>query len=203
MQSTTPSQTRTGFMLAARSGRPKVRSLQIRTLGCCQVMLDGHPIPDAVWRGPHAKRLLLILVSFERGSLVPRHELLDLLRSSGDPDPDVPDFYRILHQLQAVLGRSVDSGSVFIRLQRGRFLLDPEYCAADCWRFEETVSHAKRYNAYGQGEETRRFLAEARALYSGPFLPAVRERWAEVKRYSLQRQIAWVESRPDRDNGQI
>jgi hypothetical protein len=69
----------------------------------------------------------------------------------------------------------------------------------DCWRFEETVFHAKRYDAYGQGEETRRFLAEARALYRGPFLPAVRERWAEVRRYSLERQIVWIESHSDRD----
>lgn len=193
MQSTTRFPTEPGFTLAAGSGRPKVRLLRIRTFGYCEFTLDGRPIPDDAWRGPHTKRLLLILVSFGRGSLVPRDELVDLLRSSRDPGPELPDFYRILHQLQEVLGRQADSGSVFIRLQGGRFLLDPEYCAVDCWRFEETVSHAKRYDAYGQGEETRRFLAEARALYRGPFLPAVRESWAEAKRHSLQRQIVWIE----------
>lgn len=197
MQLTTRSQTKTGAS-AAPSGSPKVRSLRIRTFGYCEFTLDGRPIPDDAWRGPHTKRLLLILVSFGRGSLVPRDELVELLRSSNDPGTEFPDFYRILHQLQAVLGRPAYGGSVFIRLQGGRFLLDPEYCVVDCWRFEETVSHAKRFDAYGQGEETRRFLTEARALYRGPFLPAVRERWAEVKRYSLERQIVWIDSRADR-----
>ncbi|MEW6682473.1 MAG: zf-HC2 domain-containing protein [Nitrospirota bacterium] len=193
-----PTRPQTDSRLAALSRRSKVRSLQIRTFGCCAFTLDGRPIPDDAWHGPHTKRLLLILVSFGRGSLVPRDELIDLLRASGEPDPEPVDFYRVLHQLQAVLGRPCDSGSVFIRLQRGRFLLDPEYCAVDCWRFEETVSSAKRYAAYGQGEETRRFLTEARALYRGPFLPAIRERWAELKRYGLERQIVWIESRADR-----
>ncbi len=187
------SPTQTDLTLTAPTGRPKVRSLRIRTLGRSEFTLDNRPIPEQAWRGPHAKRLLLILVSFGRGTLVPRDELINLLRSSGDRDPVLTDFYRTLHQLQELLGRPVDNGAAFIRLQGGRFLLDPAYCAVDCWRFEETVSHAKRYDAYGLAEETRRFLAEARALYRGPFLPAVRERWAEAKRSSLQRQIVWIE----------
>lgn len=201
MQLMTRPSAHTGAPLGAASGRPSVRSLRIRTFGCCEFTFDGRPIPGDAWRGPHTKRLLLILVSFGRGSLVPRDDLVDLLRSSVDPGPEPADFYRVLHQLQAALGRPADSGSAFIRLQRGRFLLDPEYCVVDCWRFEETVSHAKRYDAYGQREETRRFAAEARALYSGPFLPAVRERWAEVKRHSLQRQIVWIDRVRRGDDG--
>lgn len=201
MQLMTRSSAPTGAPLGAASGRPRVRSLGIRTFGYGEFTLDSRPIPDDAWRGPHPKRLLLILVSFGRGSLVPRDDLIDLLRASGGQDPEPTDIYRILHELQAMLGRPTDSGSVFIRLQGGRFLLDPEYCVVDCWRFEETVSHAKRYDAYGQREETRRFAAEARALYSGPFLPAVRERWAEVKRHSLQRQIVWIDRVRRGDDG--
>ena len=76
------SSTQTGSTLAAPSARPKVRWLQIRTLGRCELKLGDRLIPDAAWLGPHAKRLLLILVSFGRGSLVPRDELIDLLRSA-------------------------------------------------------------------------------------------------------------------------
>ncbi len=72
----------TGLALAAPSGRPKVRSLQICTLGRCELTLGDRLIPDAAWRGLHAKRLLLILVSRGRGTLVPRDELIDLLRSA-------------------------------------------------------------------------------------------------------------------------
>lgn len=182
-------------MLAAPPGRPKVkvRSLQIRTLGCCEFTLDSRPIPHDAWRGPHAKRLLLILVAFGRGSLVPRDELIGLMCISEDRNHALSEFYNVIPQVQAVLGRPAGSGSAFIRLQGGRFLLDPEYCAVDCWRFEDTVSHAKRYDAFAQSEEAQRFVVEARALYRGSFLPAVCERWAEVKRYSLQRQMVWIE----------
>jgi DNA-binding SARP family transcriptional activator len=170
-----------------------MRSLQVSTLGRCEVTLDNRPIPDEAWRGPHTKRLLLILVSCGQGSLVPRDELIGSLRSSGHCEPETTDFHRVLYQLQAVLGRPADSGSVFIRLQGGRCFLDPEYCVVDCWRFEEAVSDAKRYEAYGQRAEVQRLVAAARTLYYGPFLPAVREEWAELKRYSLQRQRLWVE----------
>ncbi len=82
--------------------------------------------------------------------------------------------------------------------QGARVVLDPEYCVVDCWGFEEAVMNAKRYETYGQGEEARRLLAEARALYRGPFLPEVLEGWAEAKRHSVQRQFVWVEQRDKR-----
>jgi len=175
-----------------------VRSLRIHTLGRCELTLDDRLIPDEAWRGPHAKRLLLILVSRGRGTPVPRDEMIDLLRSSGNQNRALTDFYGILHQIQAVLGRPADGGSAFLRLQGARVLLDAEYCWADCWGFDEAVSSAKRYETYGQGEEARRVLAEARALYRGPFLPEVREGWAEAKRHSVQRQFVWVEQRDKR-----
>ncbi len=76
------SPTQTGSTLAAPSARPKVRWLQIRTLGRCELKLGDRLIPDAAWRGPHAKCLLLILVSRGHGTLMPRDELIDLLRSA-------------------------------------------------------------------------------------------------------------------------
>lgn len=183
----------TAPVLAAPPERLKVRSLRIVTLGCCEIAIDGRPIPDEAWSGPHPKRLLLILVSFGQGSVVPRDEVLDLLCSSEDRDRQSTDLYDIFRQVQAVLGRPVDRGTAFLRLQGGRIGLNPEYCRVDCWAFEETVSKARRYEVYGQQDDARRSLDEARALYRGPFLPGVRERWAEAKRYSLQRRRLWID----------
>jgi DNA-binding SARP family transcriptional activator len=78
----------------------------------------------------------------------------------------------------------------------GCLSLDRDRCWVDCWAFEEAAGRARLAEGAGQSQEARRHLEEARSLYQGDYLPALKhEAWIDAKRQALRQRYAWVEQR--------
>jgi len=170
------------------------RPWTIRTFGTFEVLRNGQSVVDDSWRSYKVRDFLLALITLG-GSRVSKDDMMDLLWPDSDGDRAAISFHTTLHRLQNLLGRYDDDQSL-LQLKMGCLSLDRDRCWVDCWVFEEAAGRARLAEGAGQSHEARRHLEEARLLYQGDYLPALKhEAWIDAKRQALRQRYAWVEQR--------
>ncbi len=162
--------------------------LRIRTLGGCEVLVNGLRLraPGKAQRKPLA--LLKALVAFG-GRDVSETRLSDALWPDADGDAARRAFATTLHRLRKLLG--VKEALMF---REGQLSFDPRYCSVDVWVTERHLSEAEAgWRAGPHAQDASRAAEEAEralALYKGSFLPDdVGEPWTVQPRERLRRRF--------------
>ena len=138
----------------------------IRTFGGFSVVRDGDDVPVAAW-GSRRARVLCKRLAAAGGEPVPRDVLFELLWPD-DPDPSKLGA-RLSVQLSVV--RRILGGGVVA--DRDAVRLDLDAVSLDLAQFQAAVTAGR--------------LAEAIAIYRGPFLPEdAYEPWADAPRHRSQ-----------------
>lgn len=168
-------------------------SLQIKTLGAFELILDDVPV---VVSGKSKKPLELLkaLIAFG-GKNVSLEQLADALWPEADGDLSQRSFDTTLHRLRKMLGNEK-----VLQLQAGKLSIDPRHCWIDAWAFDRHcrwIEYALNDNGL-QADFDRLVLyfEKGAALYKGNFLHDDTEQpWAASMREHIRsRFLLLIES---------
>lgn len=173
--------------LAATQHHPGYQ-LRVRTLGAFRVWRGAHELEARDWQRDKARQLFQLLVA-RRGRWMQRDEICDLLWPQLDPGAAGRDFKVALNALNRALepARPAEAPTTFVARDGSAYMLRPE---ADLWvdgeAFEAGVAAALALLDAGAAHGADA-LAEALALYAGPYLPdTIYDDWATPERERLQ-----------------
>lgn len=111
--------------------------LEVRALGRLEILRDGTPVPAEAWPYAKPRELLLYLLVHPEGRT--REQIGLAFWPEISPAQVKNNFHVTLHHLRKALG-----GSEWIRFDRGRYLVAPEWVLFDATAFEATVVAALR-----------------------------------------------------------
>lgn len=108
------------------------------------------------------------------GKEVREDQIEDALWPEADGDSAHQSFKSNLHRLRQLLGHEEA-----IQLQEGRLTLDPRYCWADVWAFEDSLGRAEALWEQGQSGGAVKLTEKALEMYKGAFLSReIEQPWA-------------------------
>ncbi len=167
--------------------RPPYR-LMIRALGGFQVMRGDQEVRDRDWRSIKARQLLQLLL-IERGRMLPRDQIMDMLWPGLDSESASNNLRVTISRLIKALEPDRPEGApTYYILQQGDtygFNTDSDH-SYDVALFVQAVERGRRELLRNRREEAREAFQEAVTLYSGPFLPdSMYEDWSVVERERL------------------
>ena len=148
------------------------RRVLVRTLGEFAVERDGERLRLS---GAPARLLQALIASG------PRQTAHGPLEDALWPDAEGDSARRVLDTTLHRLRRTV--GKELVRLSGGCLSIDPRYCAVDAHGVEQLCGPQRDRSPQPRSERLR-------ALYRGPFLPAVDEPWALAYRERLAALVA-------------
>jgi DNA-binding SARP family transcriptional activator/pimeloyl-ACP methyl ester carboxylesterase len=164
-------------------------SVEIRLLGPFRVIIDGLPVPDAVWTRRDAAALVKLLAL--RGGQLHREQVMDLLWPDLGPDEAAPRLHKAAHFARKAIGRA---DAVVLRAEMV-LLLPGVPVTVDVDEFEKAAQTAL---AGGSAAAASAVLDR----YAGEVLPAdlyadwaaqPRERLIAVRRRLLRQAGRWRE----------
>jgi DNA-binding SARP family transcriptional activator len=147
--------------------------LKIYSLGRFELFKDGKLIrfPRKAQQKPLS--MLKALIAFG-GKEVREDQIEDALWPEADGDAAHQSFKTNLHRLRQLLGHEEA-----IQLKEGRLALDPQYCWADVWAFEDSLGRAEGLWEKGQEESAVKLTEKALMMYKGAFLSGeIEQPWA-------------------------
>jgi ATP/maltotriose-dependent transcriptional regulator MalT/DNA-binding SARP family transcriptional activator len=147
--------------------------IKIYTLGRFELIKDGKPIrfPRKAQQKPLS--MLKALIAFG-GKEVREDQIEDALWPEADGDAAHRSFKTNLHRLRQLLGHEEA-----LQLKEGRLTLDPRYCWADVWAFEDSLGRAEGLWEEGQDESAVKLTEKALEMYKGAFLSReIEQPWA-------------------------
>lgn len=167
--------------------RPAYR-LNVRTLGAFGVWRGDVEIRDRDWRSVKARQLLQLLL-VERGRMLPRDRIMDMLWPGLEAEAAANNLRVTLSRLTKAIEPTRPEGAPsYYVLQQGdtygfNVESDHHYDAAD---FAAAVDQGRAALARGDREEGITQLRRAISLYGGTFLPdCLYEDWSVVERERL------------------
>jgi predicted ATPase/DNA-binding SARP family transcriptional activator len=162
------------------SDRQKAAELVVCMLGGFQVAVEGHVIPDAVWRRRKAKHLVALLALTPSHSLH-RDQVLDAFWPDAPPAAAANSLYQTLHIARRILCPTGQLCS-YLTLREEMLSLSSDTSPwIDAEAFETAAKETRR------GKDPAQYQA-ALKLYAGELLPLERyEDWAQAPRDRLQR----------------
>lgn len=163
-------------------------TLRIRTLGAFLLWRGDQEVRDRDWRSSKARQLFQLLLT-ERGRMLPRERILDLLWPEMDLESAANNLRVTLNRLTKAIEPDRPEGvpPAFLSQQgdtygfntASRYTLD----AAD---FDAAVTEGQRADQHGQRQPAITAFRRAAALYGGPYLPdSMYEDWTVVERERL------------------
>ncbi|WP_448337115.1 BTAD domain-containing putative transcriptional regulator [Chloroflexus aurantiacus] len=168
--------------------RPPYR-LVIRALGNFQVLRGDQEIRDRDWRSVKARHLLQLLL-IERGRMLPREQIMDMLWPGLDSESASNNLRVTVSRLIKALEPDRPEGApTYYLLQQGDtygFNVESDH-SYDVARFVQVVEQGRRDLQLKRINEARKAFQEAVNLYNGPFLPdSLYEDWSVVERERLE-----------------
>ncbi|WP_298818007.1 BTAD domain-containing putative transcriptional regulator [Chloroflexus sp.] len=167
--------------------RPPYR-LIIRALGSFQVMRGDQEVRDRDWRSVKARHLLQLLL-IERGRMLPREQIMDMLWPGLDSESASNNLRVTISRLIKALEPDRPEGApTYYILQQGDtygFNIESDH-SYDVATFVNAVERGRRELQRNRRIEAREAFQEAVTLYSGQFLPdSLYEDWSVVERERL------------------
>ncbi len=162
--------------------------VRMQTLGPFRLWRNGIEVPKQEWQRKKARQLLQFLVT-QRGRMLDREEIFEMLWRDESPVAAMRDFKVALNALNRVLepGRPADAPPAFITRDESAYGLST---AADVWIDAEEFSHlVARAEVCQETDDTALELyRRALALYHDDYLKmdAPYEDWAIARREHLQ-----------------
>ncbi|HEX6511268.1 MAG TPA: BTAD domain-containing putative transcriptional regulator [Chloroflexota bacterium] len=173
--------------------------MNIRLLGALQIERGGERLGPGDFAGRKPKQLLEILLN-ERGHIVPRDRLIELLWPADPPlNADAT-----LDTYVSLVRKRLGSGE--LRSVKPGYLIDCSHAEVDVDRFEALAQQASAAREAGDLPAAESALAEARSLYHGPYLEdeayaewalGPRERLGEVYQHVLLSSAELAAARGD------
>jgi DNA-binding SARP family transcriptional activator len=167
--------------------RPAYR-LNVRTLGAFGVWRGDVEIRDRDWRSVKARQLLQLLL-VERGRMLPRDRIMDMLWPGLEAEAAANNLRVTLSRLTKAIEPSRPEGApTYYVVQQGdtygfNVEADHQYDAAD---FSAAVDAGRAALQKGQTGEAIAHFRQAISLYGGTFLPdCLYEDWSVVERERL------------------
>jgi predicted ATPase/DNA-binding SARP family transcriptional activator len=172
-----------------RNGRdntpPPIRAT---LLGKVSIRVGDRIVGDDAWTLRSARSLLLLLL-ITRSHAMPKDRVLDTLWPAATPDVGRNALYKALHLLRRILEPELTSASksAYIDTRGGMIRISPD---VDVWVDADACQAELRQSMLVSGEERRRRLRAAVAMYGGELLPDdPYEDWPIARREALQH--AW------------
>lgn len=167
--------------------RPPYR-LIIRALGGFQVLRGDQEVRERDWRSIKARHLLQLLL-IERGRMLSRDQIMDMLWPGLDGDSASNNLRVTISRLIKALEPDRPEGApTYYILQQGDtygFNVDSDH-EYDVATFVQAVERGRRALQRNQYGEAREAFQQAVTLYTGPFLPdSLYEDWSVVERERL------------------
>ena len=166
--------------VAAHSGY----QLRVQTLGAFSVWRGERQVQDHEWQRRKARQLFQLFIT-QRGKMLQREEIFELLWRKETPDAVARDFRVTLNALNRALEpeRSSDDAPSFI-------VRDGNACGlragADLWIDADEFTRLIACADKSAGDDALDLYRRALALYHGDFLPEVRyDDWASAERERL------------------
>jgi len=161
----------------------------IRALGNFQVLRGDQEIRDRDWRSVKARHLLQLLL-IERGRMLPREQIMDMLWPGLDSESASNNLRVTVSRLIKALEPDRPEGApTYYLLQQGDtygFNVESDH-SYDVARFVQVVEQGRRDLQLKRINEARKAFQEAVNLYNGPFLPdSLYEDWSVVERERLE-----------------
>ncbi|MCX7792761.1 MAG: transcriptional regulator [Chloroflexaceae bacterium] len=168
--------------------RPGYR-LNVRTLGAFGVWRGDVEIRDRDWRSIKARQLLQLLL-VERGRMLPRDRIMDMLWPGLDTEAAANNLRVTLSRLtKAIEPNRPEGAPMYYILQQGDtygFNVDSDH-GYDAAEFSDAVEQGRAALQRGQRAEAITRFRQAISLYGGPFLPdCLYEDWSVVERERLE-----------------
>ncbi len=167
--------------------RPSYR-LVVRALGAFQVLRGQQEVRDRDWRSVKARHLLQVLL-IERGRMLPREQIMDMLWPGLDADSASNNLRVTISRLIKALEPDRPEGApTYYIIQQGdtygfNVESDHSYDVAD---FVSAVERGRQALRRQQREVAREAFQTAVSLYGGQFLPdSLYEDWSVVERERL------------------
>jgi len=162
--------------------------LIVRTLGGFGVWRGDVEIRDRDWRSVKARQLLQLLL-VERGRMLPRDRIMDMLWPGLEAEAAANNLRVTLSRLTKAIEPSRPEGApTYYIVQQGDtygFNVESDH-AYDAAEFSSAVDQARGALQRGQPEEAREHFRRAIGLYGGTFLPdCLYEDWSVVERERL------------------
>ena len=180
---------------------PDLRPLRLQLLGSFEVQVKGRLISS--WPSKKA-RLLLAYIAMERGRMVPKEILIDLLWPDGPPERGSNNLSIAIHQIRATLSEFEPASAQAIIVRQGLYGLDQALVSVDLWEFQSHLSEARQSLERHDDDATRANLANAIELYqAGDFLENdPYEEWTVEPRRSwstaYNQALAWLATEASR-----
>ncbi|MDW8402936.1 BTAD domain-containing putative transcriptional regulator [Chloroflexus sp.] len=167
--------------------RPPYR-LTIRALGGFQVLRGDQEVRDRDWRSVKARQLLQLLL-IERGRMLPREQIMDMLWPGLDSESASNNLRVTISRLIKALEPDRPEGApTYYILQQGDtygFNVESDH-VYDVAMFVQAVEQGRRELQRNRRAEARDAFQSAVSLYSGQFLPdSLYEDWSVVERERL------------------
>lgn len=168
--------------------RPPYR-LHVRSLGAFGVWRGNVEIRDRDWRSVKARQLLQLLL-VERGRMLPRDRIMDMLWPGLDAESAANNLRVTLSRLiKAIEPNRPDGAPMYYILQQGDtygFNIESDH-SYDAAEFAEAVERGRAALQRGDRAEAMSRFRQAINLYGGPFLPdCLYEDWSVVERERLE-----------------
>jgi len=168
--------------------RPAYR-LNVRTLGAFGVWRGDVEIRDRDWRSVKARQLLQLLL-VERGRMLPRDRIMDMLWPGLDTEAAANNLRVTLSRLtKAIEPNRPEGAPMYYILQQGDtygFNVESDH-GYDAAEFSNAVEQGRAALQRGQRAEAIARFRQAISLYGGPFLPdCLYEDWSVVERERLE-----------------
>jgi LuxR family maltose regulon positive regulatory protein len=177
------------------------RPLRLQLFGTFEVQVRGRLISS--WPSKKA-RLLLAYIAMERGRMVPKDMLIDLLWPDGPPERGSNNLSIAIHQIRATLSELDPVSAQAIIVRQGLYGLDQALVAVDLWEFQGHLSEARQALERHDDDATRAPLASAVDLcQAGDFLESdPYEDWTVEPRRSwstaYNQALAWLATEASR-----
>ncbi len=168
--------------------RPAYR-LNVRTLGAFGVWRGDVEIRDRDWRSIKARQLLQLLL-VERGRMLPRDRIMDMLWPGLDNEAAANNLRVTISRLtKAIEPNRPEGAPMYYILQQGDtygFNVESDH-GYDAAEFSKAVEQGRNALQRGQRAEAIAHFRQAISLYGGPFLPdCLYEDWSVVERERLE-----------------
>jgi len=179
------------------------RPLRLHLLGSFDVIVQGQPVGN--WPSKKA-RLLLAYLSLERGRMVPKDVLIDLLWPEVPPERGSNNLSIAVHQIRSTLAK-LDSGAAqAVLVRQGLYGIDQALTSVDLWDYQALSARARQALEKNDRAATRGSLVAAvdlcragELLESEPY-----EDWAIEPRRALgafyNQALAWLATEAAQSN---
>lgn len=153
----------------AVQGPPEHPILQIRTLGCIDIALEGKLIAGAETLSRAQRELLAMIVAAPQCK-VSREEVQTALWPDSPPVKARSSFDSLLLRLRKTIEETgeVSSAAPYIVLQKG--ILSLVHCRVDAAEFADSVKKGLKHLGLAEYPAAEQALAYALGLWNGPFL---------------------------------